>query len=77
MSQWHDYLSELYSEKNEDMNLDNYDENFSNPFDYAFTCNKIRQAITKLKNNKQPGPDQVRNILSMVVTYFCDLLLNF
>ena len=30
MSKWYDYLSELYSEKNEDMNLHNIEENFQN-----------------------------------------------
>ena len=72
MSQWHDHLSDLYSENNEDINLDYYDENSSNPLDYAFNCKEIRQAIQKLKNNKQPGPDQV---LNEFIKYGSDILL--
>ena len=69
-----DYLSELYSEKNEDMSFDNYDEHFSNPLDYAFNCKEIRQGISKLKNNKQPGPDHV---LNEFIKYSSGILLLF
>ena len=54
------------------MNADNYDEIFSNPLDYAFNCKEIRQGISKLKNNKQPGPDQ---LLNEFIKYGCDILL--
>ena len=61
LSEWFSYLSELYSEKNSDLNLENFETINSGPLDYAFNCKEVKQGISKLKNNKQPRLDQILN----------------
>ena len=61
MSTWYDYLTELYSEKNPELNLNDLEMNTEGPLDFPFTCKEVRSGITKLKNNKQPGIDLILN----------------
>lgn len=52
LSSWYSYLSELYTEKNSELNLTALEMNTDGPLDYAFNCKEIRKGIAKLKNNK-------------------------
>lgn len=72
MSTWYDYLSELYSENNSDLDLADLEMNTECPLDFPFTCKEVRSGITKLKNNKQPGIDL---ILNEFMKYGKDILL--
>lgn len=72
LSSWYNYLSELYSEKNSDLDLSKLDVNTMCPLDYPFNCKEIRTGIVKMKNNKQPGLDL---ILNEFIKYGKDILL--
>ena len=72
LSTWYDYLSELYSENNSDLDLTDLETNTECPLDFPFTCKEVRSGILKLKNNKQPGIDL---ILNEFMKYGKDILL--
>ena len=61
LSEWFNYLSDLYSEDNPNLNLETLEQITKGPLDYAFNCKEVKQGISRLKNNKQPGLDQVLN----------------
>ena len=77
ISTWYNYLSNLYEEKNPDLDLTDLELNTAGPLNYPFTCKEVRSGIEKLKNNKQPGLDLIlMNLSNMAKTYFYFQLLN-
>ena len=61
MTSWYSYLSNLYSENNEDLDLTNLESVTAGPLDFPLTCKEFRKGILKFKTNKQPGLDLIHN----------------
>ena len=61
MAPWYSYLSNLYSENNDDLDLTKLEIVTTGPLDFPFTCKEVRKCISKLKYNKEPGLDLIHN----------------
>jgi len=65
ISEWHEYMSDLYNDT-DFPSMDDIKDLFDNnpeigPLDFPFTCQEVKKGVLKLKSNKQPGIDLIPN----------------
>ena len=87
ISEWTDYVEQLYKPNDNELNFDEEiasflsDESTSHDLDFPFTCKEIRQGLSRLKINKKEGIDSISNEMlkygSSVLTLPLVKLFNF
>ena len=51
LSEWYNYLSDLYAIENPGINLGTLEQVTKSPLDYAFNCKEVKEGIRKLKKH--------------------------